>query len=328
MENNVTEDNINNSDNSHSPSGRLPSLRKRLKERLEEPIYLKQTKLLELRKIENQKKKEETNEDKIKFDKENQKRKVMLDRLAILGNISIGANQATSPTSIKNIWKAHDSVVHSVKNALNEHPKIMLSELNSIEDKEEFKDSIDMEICRSPAALSNIRYDKLHNQLSLMSQVDNNDSILDVLHSKGKQKRSTSHKKHYMKKSRRKKNMSAIPKTIENILAKKISSINPNFDDAFKFYEKDIHELAEDPLIKKKLEKMNDFASPQFLIGLKKKQRMNEYWKNRIRKDFTKLNKDSDDEYATDTNIHYMKDNQAITKLVKLPNQKNAKGQK
>ena len=248
----------------------------------------------------------------------------MLDRLAILGNISIGANKATSPNSIKDIWKAHDSAIHSVKNAQNEHPRIMMSELNSIVDKEEFKDSIDVEISRSPIAMSNIRYDKLQNQLSLMSQMENNDSLLDAIESKIKN-RSTSHKKHYAKKSKRKKNQSAIPKTIENILAKKISSFNPGFDDAFKFYDKDIHELAEDPLIKKKIEKMNDFASPQFLIGLKKKQRMNEYWKNRIRKDFTKLSKDSDDEYATDTNIHYMKDNQAITKLVKLQNQKNGK---
>ena len=73
---------------------------------------------------------------------------------------------------------------------------------------------------------------------------------------------------------------------------------------------------------------MNDIASPQFLIGLKKKQRMNEYWKNRIRKDFTKLNKESDDEYISDENIHHIKQNKAITKLVKLPTNKNVKTSK
>ena len=84
-----------------------------MQERLEDPIYLKQTKLLELRRIENQKKKEESNEDKIKEIKEHQKRRNVLDRLAILGNISIGQNKTNSPTSIQEIWKAHDSVIHT-----------------------------------------------------------------------------------------------------------------------------------------------------------------------------------------------------------------------
>ena len=104
---------------------------------------------------------------------------------------------------------------------------------------------------------------------------------------------------------RRKKNVSAIPKSIESILLKKISSINPSFDNAFKYYDKDIRELAEDPAINEKIKNMDDYSSSEFLLGLKKKQRMNEYWQSRIRKDFTKLDKDSEDANRVQINKPY-----------------------
>ena len=102
-------------------------------------------------------------------------------------------------------------VTHTVKNSSKRNPKIILSDLNSIDDREEFKDSIDIELNNSPAALSHIRYDKLQNQLSMMSNLESNDSLLDVVNNKMKN-RSIIHRKHFGKKSKRRKNFSVIPK--------------------------------------------------------------------------------------------------------------------
>lgn len=74
--------------------------------------------------------------------------------------------------------------------------------------------------------------------------------------------------------------------------------MNPTFDEAFRYHENDIHELAEDVTVQKKLKNISDFASPRFLMGLKKKQRMREYWLSRVRKDFTSLDKEKVDEEA------------------------------
>jgi hypothetical protein len=78
--------------------------------------------------------------------------------------------------------------------------------------------------------------------------------------------------------------------------------MNSNLDEAFQYHDNDINELAEAPSIKKKLGNISDFVSPRFLMGLKKKQRMQEYWKSRVKKDFTKLNKDAENDSNTGAN--------------------------
>lgn len=217
----------------------------------------------------------------------------MLDRLAILGNINVGNHTTKNSPNIHEIWKAHDVGLKSVKNSDLKLNKIELSDLDSSITQEEMKDSLDRALEISHNRIASQRYKKLHNQRSYFSNVESSDSFLeDTVHLKNKL---TGGKPKSKVKRKRRNNHSVIPKTIENALLKKISQVNPSFDDAFKYYDKDIHELAEDPTIKKKIEHMSEFASPSFLMGLKKKQRMQEYWKSRVRKDFTQLDK-SDDE--------------------------------
>jgi hypothetical protein len=287
------------SSDSHNPTmdtnRKLPSLHKRLRKRLIKPLYLKATQQMERRRMENKKKIQEQvlKNDKMRF--ELKEKRNMLERLHILGNISVGPN-STKNSNIREIWKNNASVF-SVKNS----PRIISDkiELGGLDSPSEklmpIKDSLDREIEASTCGFDSQRRNKLHNQMSLASHIESSESFLnDTIKFNNTVKKRIFRKK----KSRRRKrqNLSVIPKTIENQLTKKITKINPTFDEAFKYYESDIHELAEDPTVKTKLEHMTDFASPRFLIGLKKKQRMQEYWRMRVRKDFTKLNKEISEE--------------------------------
>ena len=67
--------------------------RRRLRERMEESVYSKQTKILEIRKRENISKIEERDEEKIKRRNVLHNKQLMLDRLAILNNIAIGSDK-------------------------------------------------------------------------------------------------------------------------------------------------------------------------------------------------------------------------------------------
>ena len=58
---------------------------------------------------------EERNEEKVEKRSIMQQKQLMLDRLAILNNISIRSNKNNSPTIIKDIWSAYDNIVHTVK---------------------------------------------------------------------------------------------------------------------------------------------------------------------------------------------------------------------
>lgn len=289
------------SSDSHNPTmdtnRKLPSLHKRLRKRLVKPLYLKATQEMERRRMENKKKIQEQVMKNDKLRLELKEKRNVLERLNLLGSISVGPN-STKNTSIREIWKNNASVF-SVKNSprmITE--KIELGGLDTpTESKTPIKDSLDRELEASTSGFGSQRQNKLHNQFSLASQVESSESFLNdtIRFNHRTKKRIFKRKK---SKRQKRQNLSVIPKTIENQLTKKIEQINPSFDDAFKYYESDIHELAEDPSIKTKLEHMHDFASPRYLIGLKKKQRMQEYWRLRVRKDFTKLNKDISEEQS------------------------------
>lgn len=241
----------------------------------------------------------------------------MLDRLAILGNITVGNSSTKNSPNIREIWKAHDVGLKSVKNSDLQLNKIELSDLDSSVAQEEMKDSLDRALEISQNRIASQRYKKLHNQRSCFSNAESADSFLDET-IRLKNKLIGGKPKSKVKRKRRN-NYSVIPKTIENALLKKITQVNPTFDEAFRYYEKDIHELAEDPTIKKKIEYMNDFASPRFLMGLKKKQRMQEYWKSRVRKDFTKLDKSDDDQDGSKDSDNEKHKNKLISLSPTLP---------
>lgn len=316
--NNVTRDErMNNTIDSHDPtadtSNKLPSLQKRLRDRLVEPLYLKATKQMEVRKLQNKlkiKERDQINE----FNKiETRKRHQLNERLAMLNNISVGATSPKNNT-IQEIWKNNGSAVKSTKIMGDHKNRIYFSQLGSPKLEMEHKDSLDKELDKVKVQLTSQRQGKIKNNISMFSQLESNESFLNESLDINKLLK----KKRYKKRSRskfkanRKHNNTTIPQTIQNDLNKKIALINPTFDEAFKYHESDINELSEDPTIRKKLENICDFASPRFLMGLKKKQRMQEYWRSRVRKDFTKLNKDIEEVDGTQE----IDDNFAIKKLI------------
>lgn len=319
----------------HSPiagsSPKLPSLQKRLEERLNKQPYMKNTKLLEQRKNEiSRKLKQDNKEDeKPKLSQEERTKLKLVNRLQMLENTSIGMNNPGNSSNMRYSELIKPRVRHPTttknKDLLDNH--IMLSPDNSIDSrnsKNEFKDSIDREIehvvnsNRKPVKsklslnfnsqmsrevatnLEKGHKKSLINQLSLFSGADEStNSLQDTEVSRFNLQTKIHKPRNRLKRKMRKRRMnrSIANKTIEHLLTKKIGSANHQLDPAFRFYNQDIAELAEDPDFKRKLENAGDFISPTFLLGLKKKQRMQEYWKSRVKKDFTKLSKDSDEFY-------------------------------
>lgn len=141
---------------------------------------------------------------------------------------------------------------------------------------------------------------KMKNQLSILSNVESAKSLINSEDPRVNAHSTVRKPKHKIRRRMKKRKMvreSIAKLTIEHLLSKRINVINPDLEPAFKYYNQDIHDLAEDPEIKKKLEHAGDFISPRYLIGLKKKQRMHEYWKSRVRKDFTKLSESSNSSF-------------------------------
>lgn len=103
----------------------------------------------------------------------------MLDRLAILGNITVGNNSTKNSPNIREIWKAHDVGLKSVKNSDLQLNKIELSDLDSSVAQEEMKDSLDRALEISQNRIASQRYKKLHNQRSCFSNAESVDSFLD-----------------------------------------------------------------------------------------------------------------------------------------------------
>lgn len=318
IDGNVTHDErMNNTVDSQDPTAdtnnKLPSLQRRLNDRLVEPLYLKATEQMKVRKLQNKLKIQERDQIN-EFNKiETKKRQKLNDRLAILNNISLGATSPKSNT-IQEIWKNHGSAVKSTKIMGDHKNRVYLSQLGSPKLQVEHKDSLEKEIDMAQGKLTSQRQGKIKNNISMFSQLESNESFLnESLDSKKLLK-----KKRYKKRSRsknkanRRHNNTTIPQTIQNDLNKKIALLNPTFDEAFKYHASDIADLSEDPTIRKKLENTCDIASPRFLMGLKKKQRMQEYWRSRVRKDFTKLNNDIEEVDGTEE----IDDNFAIKKLI------------
>mmetsp|Transcript_24162 Transcript_24162/g.27869 ORF Transcript_24162/g.27869 Transcript_24162/m.27869 type:complete len:218 (-) Transcript_24162:116-769(-) len=77
-----------------------------------------------------------------------------------------------------------------------------------------------------------------------------------------------------------------LTQTPKLIVSKQIENMNLQFDDVFKYTEKDIEMLSQHPLIRRRVTNWGETLSPDYLLDLKKKQRQIEYWKHRVRNDF------------------------------------------
>jgi hypothetical protein len=171
---------LNGSFNSHDATidtkRKLPSLQRRLNKRLVQPLYYKATKQMEQRKMESLKKIAEIQKRDEMKKLEIHKRKKVLDRLTILGNINVSPNNSKN-ASVRDIWKAHDDVLNSVKKSAKRNNATI--HLTSYEDpamgENNFKDSLDKEIMESPENKTRKRNSRFINQISSESYLYNSE---------------------------------------------------------------------------------------------------------------------------------------------------------
>ncbi|CAI2359995.1 unnamed protein product [Moneuplotes crassus] len=85
----------------------------------------------------------------------------------------------------------------------------------------------------------------------------------------------------------------------KELLAREIDNLNEGMDPAFHYFSKDFEELAKNKDIAKNSTEWGQSISPNYLLGLKIKQRQKEYWKKRIQRDFspTKNKKQKESRY-------------------------------
>jgi len=230
--------------NSQSPTldskKKLPSLQKRLK-RLVDPIAAKSKVEKLMRKVSIKSRKKEQNHVADPMKSKKRERNKIIDRLAMLGNISI-APVKNKNTTIQDIWRGHDSVVERTKrsdfaNPINHASYAQSPEISLIE-----KESPHTIEKTSKTRRKKPSFSTHAKNLDLFLE----DSIIEKYTKTSRKKKSKKGRKRGLNKSVIQENVGILPKSLEHHLSKKIKQVNPSFDEAFKYYDNDIHDLIED----------------------------------------------------------------------------------